>query len=105
LCSNPAITFGVFERLKTIMLKSSSNPKAGLTAGQAFLVGALSKALATVVTYPYIMAKVRMQWKAPKDTLKKLTKEQQEQIRYKSAIDILMKVYGTDGLKGWYKVW
>ncbi|KAG8694618.1 ADP/ATP carrier protein [Ceratobasidium sp. 394] len=32
-----------------------------LTPGKAFLVGALSKTLATVVTYPYIMAKVRLQ--------------------------------------------
>jgi solute carrier family 25 (peroxisomal adenine nucleotide transporter), member 17 len=48
LCSNPAITYGVFERVKTIMLKS--NGDAPLSSLQIFLTGALSKTLATVVT-------------------------------------------------------
>ena len=102
LCSNPAITFGVFERLKTLLMKNSKETR--LTSTQAFMIGALAKALATVVTYPYIMAKVRMQWKAPKSAISKLTKEQQEQVHYKSAIDILSKVYNEQGLIGWYNV-
>ena len=68
LTVNPAITYGVYERIKSIILLaqekaatvSSSNP-IKLTPGASFLVGALSKTLATVVTYPYIMAKVRIQ--------------------------------------------
>ncbi|KAF8754104.1 Mitochondrial carrier [Rhizoctonia solani] len=59
LTVNPAITYGAFERIKSIMLASTNSSK--LTPGKAFLVGALSKTLATVVTYPYIMAKVRLQ--------------------------------------------
>ncbi|CAE6529852.1 unnamed protein product [Rhizoctonia solani] len=59
LTVNPAITYGAFERIKSVMLASTGSPK--LTPGKAFLVGALSKTLATVVTYPYIMAKVRLQ--------------------------------------------
>ncbi|CAE6413726.1 hypothetical protein ACGC1H_003000 [Rhizoctonia solani] len=59
LTINPAITYGAFERVKSIILASTSSSK--LTPGKAFLVGALSKTLATVVTYPYIMAKVRLQ--------------------------------------------
>lgn len=59
LTVNPAITYGAFERVKSVMLASTNSSK--LTPGKAFLVGALSKTLATVVTYPYIMAKVRLQ--------------------------------------------
>ncbi|QRV89567.1 mitochondrial carrier protein [Ceratobasidium sp. AG-Ba] len=59
LTVNPAITYGAFERIKSLMLVGSTSSK--LTPGKAFLVGALSKTLATVVTYPYIMAKVRLQ--------------------------------------------
>lgn len=51
LTVNPAITYGVFERLKSLILiakmKAGSNTK--LTPGLSFLVGAFSKALATVV--------------------------------------------------------
>jgi adenine nucleotide transporter 17 len=68
LTVNPAITYGVFERVKSVLLlaqekaASAAVPSSGkLTPGMNFLVGALSKTLATVVTYPYIMAKVRIQ--------------------------------------------
>lgn len=51
LTVNPAITYGMFERVKSLILlakaKTGSNDK--LTPGVSFLVGALSKTLATVV--------------------------------------------------------
>ena len=50
------------------------------------------------------MAKVRMQWKAPKSTLKNLSQKERELIQYKSAWDILAKVYTTEGFSGWYLV-
>ncbi|KAJ3257882.1 ADP/ATP carrier protein [Boothiomyces macroporosus] len=102
LCVNPAITFGVFERIKGIIQKASANPNANITSGQAFMIGALSKALATVVTYPYIMAKVRMQWKPSKKQIDGLSESQKSFFKYKSAWDILAKVYKTDGFRGWY---
>jgi hypothetical protein len=48
LTVNPAITYGVFERVKGLLLlaKGSSDK---LTPGMSFVVGALSKTLATVV--------------------------------------------------------
>jgi hypothetical protein len=36
------------------------------SALQLFLIGALAKCVATILTYPYIMAKVRLQWRPPK---------------------------------------
>jgi hypothetical protein len=50
LCSNPAITFGVFERIKSGIQSQNGKSNAPLTSGQAFFIGAFAKALATVVT-------------------------------------------------------
>lgn len=51
LTVNPAITYGAYERVKSLILlaktKSGSNGK--LTPAMSFLIGALSKTLATVV--------------------------------------------------------
>lgn len=78
LTVNPAITYGVYERMKTALLHDGEK----FSPWTSFLVGAFSKTLATVVranlvplpsyqsslkhidsqvTYPYIMAKVRLQ--------------------------------------------
>ncbi|KAL1923603.1 uncharacterized protein VTP21DRAFT_8583 [Calcarisporiella thermophila] len=92
LTVNPAITYGMFERVKALVLRRLG--RKDLTPGLAFFVGATSKTLATVVTYPYIMAKVRMQWKAPRGV--KMTP-------YRSGIDVLTRVYKSEGVSGWYK--
>ncbi|KAI8820775.1 mitochondrial carrier domain-containing protein [Fimicolochytrium jonesii] len=101
LCVNPAITYGSFEKMKNSYLERSGNPNGRLTAGQTFIIGALSKALATIVTYPYIMAKVKMQWKPPKH-VQNLSEKEREAVTYKSSIDILQKVLVREGLAGWY---
>jgi solute carrier family 25 (peroxisomal adenine nucleotide transporter), member 17 len=60
LTVNPAITYGMFERVKSLILiaktKAGSNDK--LTPGQSFLVGALSKTLATVVRVKFIITAI-----------------------------------------------
>ncbi|CAG8669365.1 20014_t:CDS:2 [Rhizophagus irregularis] len=89
LCVNPAITYGAFERFKHLVSERLSNNNNGeeLSPGIIFWLGALSKTIATIVTYPYIMAK------------KKSFKYE----RYSGAIDVLQKVYKTDGILGLYK--
>ena len=56
LTVNPAITYGVFERVKGILVATqvAAGAEARLTPGRSFAIGVLSKTLATVVTYPYI---------------------------------------------------
>lgn len=62
LTVNPAITYGVFERLKSWRLADATRAGAGgvgpgagkLGVAEAFWMGVISKTLATVVTYPYI---------------------------------------------------
>ncbi|WOO85830.1 Peroxisomal adenine nucleotide transporter 1 [Vanrija pseudolonga] len=92
LTVNPAITYGVFERAKSWIL-SEGREGGKLTVGEAFWLGVFSKTLATVVTYPYIFAKVRLQAKA----------EDPEDQKPKGAIDVLTKVYKEEGIAGWYQ--
>lgn len=85
LTVNPAITYGVYERVKNIILAASDGK---MTPWKSFLVGAVSKTLATVVTFPYILTKIRLQ---AKDT------------KYKGAIDCLSQIAKEKGLSGWYQ--
>ncbi|ODQ51419.1 mitochondrial carrier [Saitoella complicata NRRL Y-17804] len=96
LCVNPAITYGFFEKVRESLY---GNTGGKLTPGQAFVVGAISKAIATIVTYPYIMAKVRLQAGAEAaNPLVDGTLQEKE-----NAITVLQKVLKRDGLKGWYR--
>ncbi|KAF9581424.1 ADP/ATP carrier protein [Lunasporangiospora selenospora] len=93
LVINPAITYGMYSRIQELVLKTLG--RKDMTPGLVFLVGALAKTLATVVTYPYIMAKVRLQWKPSK-------KDAETHKPYKGAIDVLQRVFAKEGFKGWY---
>lgn len=59
LTLNPSLTFFLFEMLKRLTLPRSKrdNPPATMT----FLLSALSKAMASAVTYPFSLAKSRLQ--------------------------------------------
>ena len=69
LCMRPAIQFVCFERLKDAILRGRSPCATGaavggrgapqqLSAVEAFACGAVARAVATVIIYPYIRAKV-----------------------------------------------
>ncbi|PHH50684.1 Peroxisomal adenine nucleotide transporter 1 [Ceratocystis fimbriata CBS 114723] len=62
LVVNPAITYGAYERCKSVLFPGKEN----LRAWEAFLLGAMSKALATIMTQPLIVAKVGLQSKPPR---------------------------------------
>ncbi|KAF9778916.1 adenine nucleotide transporter [Thelephora terrestris] len=119
LTVNPAITYGMFERIKSVLLlaqekaASVAAPSNGkLTPGTNFLVGALSKTLATVVTYPYIMAKVRIQTRGSDARMaqeKGLPAPPHHAYhhgansKHPGALDLLRAVYKREGLVGWYQ--
>lgn len=62
LVVNPAITYGAYQRLKEVMYPGRVN----LRPWEAFLLGAMSKALATIATQPLIVAKVGLQSRPPR---------------------------------------
>ncbi|PHH58588.1 hypothetical protein CDD82_2873 [Ophiocordyceps australis] len=61
LVVNPAITYGAYERLRPVFFPQELK----LRPWEAFFLGALSKALATILTQPLIVAKVGLQSKPP----------------------------------------
>jgi len=115
LTVNPAITYGVFERLKSLLLAAKATAGTGdkITPLMSFLIGALSKTLATVVTYPYIMAKVRIQARsADAETAEEERHElphphhphhTDKSIRHAGALEILARVWKREGFRGWYQ--
>ncbi|KAF9048584.1 mitochondrial carrier domain-containing protein [Panaeolus papilionaceus] len=111
LTVNPAITYGAFERVKSLVLLTRGDASTKMGPWLSFLVGALSKTLATVVTYPYIMAKVRIQARSAdvEDAKEcdgdppKPHKYHHEHSKHVGALDILARVWKREGFVGWYQ--
>ncbi|KAJ7126831.1 adenine nucleotide transporter [Mycena epipterygia] len=115
LTVNPAITYGVFERVKGLFvaaqIKAGTSDK--ITPGLSFVIGALSKTLATVVTYPYIMAKVRIQTRTADEEEAQITHtslptahqphHDHSKLKHPGALDILTQVWKREGMVGWYR--
>eukprot|EP01098_Paradermamoeba_levis_P005476 TRINITY_DN2300_c0_g1_i1.p1 TRINITY_DN2300_c0_g1~~TRINITY_DN2300_c0_g1_i1.p1 ORF type:complete len:314 (-),score=104.33 TRINITY_DN2300_c0_g1_i1:68-1009(-) len=91
LVSNPTIQYAVFEYLKTVVAGSFKAKEGGrppsFSALQTFLMAAFAKVIATVVTYPPILIKSKMQVAGPGVT----------------TAGIATKILKDDGLGGFYK--
>ncbi|TFB01607.1 Peroxisomal adenine nucleotide transporter 1 [Trichoderma ghanense] len=90
LVVNPAITYGAYERLKTIIFPG----KTKLKPWEAFLLGAMSKALATIATQPLIVAKVGLQSKPPPARNGK---------PFGSFIEVMRFIIQHEGVRGLFK--
>jgi len=123
LCSNPSIHYTVFDVLKTNLLAyktatKRTNPK--LSVSEAFVLGLLSKFVATIVTYPLIRAKVLMMVRGDDDddhnddhndddpSRETSRESQRNTLRTSSSssslVSVLQESYHRDGgLKGLYK--
>jgi hypothetical protein len=60
LSLNPALTFGVFERAKRLLLAARSSQRS-LSASQLFALGMLTKICTLTAVYPLIRGKIRYQ--------------------------------------------
>ncbi|KAK5112989.1 hypothetical protein LTR85_011011 [Meristemomyces frigidus] len=119
LTLNPAITFAVDNMLKQLLPKS----KRERTPPQlTFLIAALSKAIATTITYPVMLAKSRAQAASPtsitaeegteKGDMAQPTKQPELKRRARQALRLLsaqyaiflslQKIYRSEGLSGLY---
>ncbi|KAG2416932.1 hypothetical protein HFD88_008149 [Aspergillus terreus] len=99
LVVNPAITYGAYQRLKDILFAGKNN----LKPWEAFLLGALSKAMATIATQPLIVAKVGLQSRPPPGREGKPFKTFGEVMRYivqNEGMLSLFKGIGPQILKG-----
>ncbi|KAJ3999012.1 mitochondrial carrier domain-containing protein [Lentinula boryana] len=89
LVANPVIQYSVFEQLKNFLTaRRKLQRKGNLTDWDFFVLGAISKLVATSVTYPYIVVKARLQAGATK---------------YRSSMNALATILREEGLGGLYK--
>ncbi|KAF8655306.1 hypothetical protein AX16_003203 [Volvariella volvacea WC 439] len=100
LVVNPVLQYTVFEQLKNYLIVrrtnrlralGKANTAAILTDWDFFLLGALSKLVATSVTYPYIVIKSRLQ------------AGNASALKYKSSLDGLLTIIKEEGAEGLYK--
>ncbi|KAK4556405.1 ADP/ATP carrier protein [Recurvomyces mirabilis] len=90
LVVNPAITYGAYQRLREV-LYPGDRP---LRPHEAFLLGALSKSLATITTQPLIVAKVGLQSRPP---------PAREGKPFKSFTEVMRFIVEKEGVLGLYK--
>ncbi|KAH9620662.1 hypothetical protein KSS87_020384 [Heliosperma pusillum] len=105
LTANPSIQYTVFDQLKNKLLisklaknpDSESSPQA-LAASTAFLLGALSKSIATCLTYPAIRCKVVIQ---------AAEREEENQIKTektrKTVSGVFYNIWKHEGILGYFK--
>ncbi|KAF9481961.1 mitochondrial carrier [Pholiota conissans] len=104
LVINPIIQYTAFEQLKNLLIarRTAKLRAAGGVAAAAaavatltdldfFILGALSKLIATSFTYPYIVVKSRLQAGTAKA------------LKYKSSLDGLLTIIREEGIEGLYK--
>ncbi|KAK3906651.1 mitochondrial carrier domain-containing protein [Staphylotrichum tortipilum] len=90
LVINPSITYGAYERLKDVLFPGKKN----LSPWEAFALGAMSKALATIVTQPLIVAKVGLQSKPPPARQGK---------PFKSFVEVMQFIIKNEGPRSLFK--
>lgn len=100
LVINPVLQYTVFEQLKNFLIsrRTARLRLGGRTAAAAtltdwdfFILGALSKLVATSTTYPYIVIKSRLQ------------AGQAQALEYKSSLGGLLAILKDEGVQGLYK--
>ncbi|KAI3635792.1 hypothetical protein MIR68_006430 [Amoeboaphelidium protococcarum] len=101
LVSNPAIQYMVFEQLRQRIEKTKQ-----LTEVDFFILGALSKLVATFLTYPYIVIKSRMQLrqkKAASSGVGSSKGSSDTRPKYADTLNSIKTVLKEEGVTGLYK--
>ena len=99
LVSNPIIQFFTYDSFKNYLTRRD---KTNITALEAFFLGALAKAVATVFTYPLQVAQTRLRTSKKKsDNTKERGSITEE--HYRGIIHCLEILYRTRGLKGLFQ--
>lgn len=96
LVSNPSIQFVTYERLRGPMEKIAEKRGSPITSLEFFIMGAIAKAVATVLTYPLQLAQSRLRADKGKAG-------NQRERTYNGTLDVLRKVYKEKGAIGWFK--
>jgi len=113
LTLNPALTFLFHESLLRLLVKRDNRSDPG--SRTTFLIAAMSKAIASTITYPFSLAKSRAQVSSrspsepstepisEKDTLKDASSKAQKKVRRKTVFDTILAIAKEEGLLGLYQ--
>lgn len=96
LTLNPSITFYLQHALKKALVDRG---REGESNGATFLVAALSKAVATTVTYPFQIAKARVQVSAPESPRPESEEEEKKEVSTESKEEDMLVVEQNVGKK------
>ncbi|XP_077997340.1 peroxisomal membrane protein PMP34-like [Glandiceps talaboti] len=88
LVANPSIQFAVYEALKRQLSRNKE-----LSSLQIFLMGAVAKAVATVITYPLQVIQSRLRYHGDKE----------KNGKKRGIVGLLIELIRTQGMKGMYK--
>mmetsp|Transcript_11683 Transcript_11683/g.27992 ORF Transcript_11683/g.27992 Transcript_11683/m.27992 type:complete len:577 (-) Transcript_11683:47-1777(-) len=129
LVSNPIIQFFCYEQIKQLRLNQLEQtmrfqptslmgglPKVEIRGVETFLIAALAKGIATVLTYPLQLTQTLLRLGDDDDddddesdtkndgatTVIKKEKQQQHHPRYKGTCDCLYQLYQTKGISSWF---
>ena len=97
LSINPAVEFMVFEQLKLQAIRAHKlRPNDALSMSAAFWFGVIAKAIATLITFPYIRVKVLLQ--VGRGSTKKKSEAQKV-----SSSDVFFNILKDDGFFGLWR--
>ncbi|XP_051152735.1 peroxisomal adenine nucleotide carrier 1-like [Andrographis paniculata] len=107
LTSNPSIQYTAFDQLKQRLLKAKKRKKRdddiasseALSAFSAFVLGAVSKCIATCITYPAIRCKVMIQSAESDES----NDDQLQKKSRKTVSGALYSIWEREGLLGFFK--
>lgn len=95
LVSNPSIQFVVYERLRAPLFAAAARRGRQTSAVEIFVIGAIAKTVATLLTYPLQIAQSRLRVQKTTGPL--------QAAQYRNTADCLAKIAASDGLLGWFK--
>ena len=106
LTLNPSLTFFFFEALKRTLLSRSQRQSP--SPQTTFLLAAISKAMASTITYPFSLAKSRLQsspGNEERDTLSTIKQEgtQTPKKAPKNVFTVIIRIAQTEGLSALYE--
>jgi len=113
LTCNPSIQYTVFDQLKNRLIQrqkrknaqsSGDSSPVALSAFSAFLLGAISKSVATILTYPLIRCKVMIQAADPDDDDDDDESERPGHSRPpKTMLGAMHAMWSNEGIPGFFK--
>ncbi|RLM97891.1 hypothetical protein C2845_PM06G22730 [Panicum miliaceum] len=112
LTCNPSIQYTAFDQLKQRIIQrqrrknggsAEDNSRVALSAFSAFLLGAISKSIATVLTYPLIRCKVMIQAADPDEDEDDESERPSKSRAPKTMLGALHAIWSKEGISGFFK--